>query len=113
MPYCPTCGQEYVERIEVCPECRVRLQAEPPPDPGTPQEHVHDVFETQDQSEADVIAGLLRANDIPFTMHSGVPQNVLPLHVDSMEAIRIAVADSDVAAARALIEESRGDGGAG
>lgn len=112
MAFCPTCGQEYVEGVTTCDECGVALQAEPPADPATPNEHVRDVFLTQDPAEASVVAGLLDASGIAYTQHSGMPQNVLPLHVDRLDAIRIAVAEHDAAAAKALIASRPDEGGA-
>lgn len=106
MPYCATCGQEFEAGVATCSDCGEPLQATPPTDAQRaqhPDETVVDVFITQDPSEADIVAGLLTANDIACSQHSGVPQNVLPLHVDKMEAIRIFVPAHDAAAARALI----------
>ncbi len=103
MPYCPTCRQEFVAEVDTCPDCGVALQATLPPSPEEPDEHLVDVLVTNDPAEAEVVVGLLQVNDIPCNQHSGVPQNVLPLHVDEMEAIRISVREHDAERARALI----------
>ncbi len=116
MPYCPSCGQEFVPGVDRCTDCDVPLQATPPTDAQRtthPDEHVLDVFATQDPSEAQVVAGLLEANDITCSQHSGVPQNVLPLHVDSLEEIRIFVAAHDAETARGLIASREGEPGDG
>lgn len=116
MPYCPTCGQEFVAGVEWCSDCDVALQATPPTDTQRathPGAHLADVFVTNDSGEAEVVLGLLEANGIACSQHSGVPQNVLPLHVDSLEDIRIFVAEHNAAAARALIAAQREDTGDG
>jgi hypothetical protein len=37
MPYCPKCGSEYIEGVEVCPDCNLELMAELPP--AIPEEY--------------------------------------------------------------------------
>lgn len=110
MPYCPTCRQEFESAATSCPDCGVPLQAAPPATGEEPDEHLVDVFVTNDAAEAVVVLGLLRANDIACNEHSGVPQNVLPLHVDDMEAIRITVREHDVEVAQALIDSRESEG---
>lgn len=111
MPYCPACSQEFEAGITSCPECGVPLGSLPPPSLEEPDEHLVDIFVTQDAGEAEIVLGLLHANDIACSQHSGVPQNVLPLHVDDMEAIRIFVREHDADAARALLAAQGGEDG--
>ena len=116
MPYCPSCGQEFVAGVLTCADCAVPLQDTPPTDDQRathPDEQVVDVFVTNSESEAHVVQGLLEVNGIACRQHSGVPQNVLPLHVDTLEDIRIFVAEHDAETARTLIATQQSESGDG
>ena len=96
MPFCPDCGQEFVAGVATCPDCGVPLSAAPAQSPEEPDQHLVDIYTTQDAEEAEVVLALLRANDIECSHHSEVP-------VDAMEAIRVYVREDDAEVARALI----------
>jgi hypothetical protein len=48
MPWCPQCGYEYERWVEQCPECKVPLVAEPPPELTPTTEPLEAVYETGD-----------------------------------------------------------------
>lgn len=65
MPYCPKCGYEYNEGVELCHDCQVALVASLPPDPNQGE-----LFETKelckvpDEITAMALKSYLMDNDI-------------------------------------------------
>ena len=81
MPYCPTCGYEYLPTVKECPECGIALVDEPPE--GAPQdpaitEPLVAVYEAPDELMSVMVRDLLEDADIPVVTQSGL----VPWHDD-------------------------------
>jgi hypothetical protein len=60
---------------------------------------------TQSESEADIIKGILVESGISCTLIAPVPHNLYPFTVNGLGSIRIMVLDTQLDAARAVLEE--------
>jgi len=69
------------------------------------------VFTSSSDIEARVIVSLLDSHGIDSFRLSGNPQAIWPMAVSALDPVRIAVAEHDAAAARAIIESHREDVG--
>ena len=70
------------------------------------------VFITTSDIEASIVSALLDSHGISNFRISGNPQAILPMAVNSLGDIRIAVADAEADTARRIIESHRDDVGA-
>jgi len=86
----------------------------PTPEGALPDEETVVVFRSWSDVEAELVAGLLRASDIPCTLVSDVPHSVYPLTLDGLGEVRLVVARNQAEAARACIAAHRSadEGGA-
>ena len=74
MPYCPNCNYEYVEGIEVCPECRTRLRpGELPEEQEVPGEDFVRLITLSDPAAAMVFKGTLNQAGIPVVVQTYGP----------------------------------------
>ncbi|MFC1847213.1 hypothetical protein ACFLW5_00140 [Chloroflexota bacterium] len=80
MPYCPKCRDEFQNWIEVCPDCKVALIEELPPQPKR-EEHdeplVH-IATAPNEPLANMWSGILEENDIRCSLKS---RNITPYYV--------------------------------
>ncbi len=65
MPFCPQCRTEYVEGVEVCPECDVALTHELPPAGPVPEVDFVVLTEGQTEVVINVLRAELEAANIP------------------------------------------------
>ncbi len=72
MPYCPNCSYEYVEGIEVCPECGAQLRPGEPPEEAVPADYVR-LITLSDPSAALVFRGTLNEAGIPVIVQTHGP----------------------------------------
>lgn len=105
MPFCRTCGGEYEPDVENCPDCGLPLdEAMPPENPDAdPDASLVEVYSATGDPEALVIKGLLESEGIWCSLSSDVPHSVIPLDVDGLGAVRIAVAEKDAKRAERII----------
>lgn len=73
MPWCPTCGAEYLPGVDVCSDCRVPL-ADSPPVPPVPPDHDVVAYDMADwaPSQRRMLELLLVGADIPYSWEDGV-----------------------------------------
>jgi len=75
------------------------------------EQHHHDqeklitVRRLHNEVEASIVKALLEAAGIQCTLVTPVPHSVYPFTVDGLAEIRVNVLDSDVAAARTLLQD--------
>lgn len=114
MPFCPTCRSEYEAGIERCPDCKVELVEKlPPEDAGAePTAKIVEVYVAAGDEEAVIIRGLLESEGIMSSLSSDIPHTVVPLNVDGLGAVRIAVAEEDAGRAREIIAAHQEEQGA-
>ena len=80
-----------------------------PPHPPHPDSATVVVHRTWHDSEANLIAGMLRSSGIPCNTVSHVPHSVYPLTTDGLGEVRIIVAEEHAEEARRRIAEWRAD----
>jgi hypothetical protein len=77
---------------------------------GRPEVPVHVCW---NDTEAEVIIGLLRAHDIEASANSAVPHSVLPLTANGLGEVSVLVREGDAARAREIIRDAGEDGETG
>ena len=66
MYWCPICKKQYIEGIDVCPDCNGKLVIEPKvPDGNTSYDHEAYLITVSGEMEANIIETLLTSNNIP------------------------------------------------
>ena len=83
MPFCPKCRYEYVEGVERCPDCDVRLVPRlHDPEPTREEEQAEELvpcWQAENTIEADAACCLLREEGIPcMVQKSGGYDNAAP-----------------------------------
>ena len=66
---------------------------------------VVELTRTQSEIEAGIIRGILAESGIDCVLVTQVPHNIYPFTVDGLAVIQIKVLDSQLEAARSLLEE--------
>jgi threonine dehydrogenase-like Zn-dependent dehydrogenase len=108
--WCPKCGSEYREGIDVCADCGAALVAEPPPartkhrevtGPFPPDDDLVELT-TINAFEAEVVAAQLRGAGIP-TLVFGVGTAGLLSAVQLAEGSRVMVRRTDLDAAETVV----------
>lgn len=109
MPYCSKCGGEYEPEVEKCPDCDMQLVETMPPEypEVDPDASLVEIYSAAGDQEALVIKGLLESDGIWCSLSSDVPHSVLPLDVDGLGAVRIAVSEKDAERARLVISSHK------
>ncbi|MDO8684049.1 MAG: DUF2007 domain-containing protein [Armatimonadota bacterium] len=75
MPFCPKCKYEYIEGVEVCPDCDLKLVKKL----HEQKESIHDDDEEwvslgsiADEAEFQIVKGLLESSGIPVWVRSDI-----------------------------------------
>jgi len=71
------------------------------------------IFRTWDDTEAELVRGLLESYGIPCSVISDITHSVWPLTVDGLGEIRLSVAGEAAEEAKRILREHRADGPAG
>jgi hypothetical protein len=64
MPFCPKCRAEYIEGVETCPDCQVKLVNELPPMDETEYVDLVELEKVQDEVSGVMMKGILVNNGI-------------------------------------------------
>lgn len=65
------------------------------------------IFKTWNDTEAELVRGILESYGIPCQLSSEIPHAVVPLTVDGLGEIRLAVPSEAAEEARRILEEHR------
>ena len=99
MPFCPSCGYEYVAGIKKCPDCGVDLVDELPP-----EEKMVSIYVAEDSNEAAIVRGILDESGIPIAERADVNKD-LNVFESPIEEEDIQVPSSRVEEAKQILEE--------
>ncbi len=64
-----------------------------------------DLMSTGSETEANIVRGLLEASQIRCVLITPVPHNIYPFTVNGLAQIKIKVLDSDLEAAKSLLQD--------
>ena len=103
MPYCPSCGYEFVDEKTRCPDCDEPLQAQPPKE--LPAEAWVVLKRVSLKGEGRLIRGLLDANDIPAVVED-ISFDMIPGTSEDLTRIRVMVKQKDLDRANQLLESA-------
>jgi hypothetical protein len=65
MPFCPSCGAEFVPGRVICPDCHISLTEEPLPVPEVEQVKWEKVIGVENQVAGVMLTGVLQSAEIP------------------------------------------------
>ena len=71
-------------------------------------EELVELITVQGDFEAQVLKGMLESGGIEVAIRAGVSQNILPFTVDGLGQMKLFVREHDLAAAKDLLDEYRG-----
>ncbi|MFO8057333.1 MAG: DUF2007 domain-containing protein [bacterium] len=102
MPYCPSCGYEYEEGVEVCPDCRVELVE------ALSEDHFEgemaEVYHAHSYPEAGMVKELLYNEGIFSALSNEMGSTMLGSTSSEMGEIKVFVSEENAKLARELIE---------
>lgn len=103
MPYCPSCGYEFVSEMTRCPDCDEPLQAQPLEE--LPAEEWVLLKRISLKGEGRLIRGLLEANGIPAVVED-ISFDMIPGTSEDLTRIRVLVKKRDLLQAQQLLESA-------
>ena len=73
MPYCPKCSGEFQDWVKVCPDCKVSLIEEPPPQPKREKydEPLVHITTAPNEAIAGMWSGILEEHEIHCLLKGG------------------------------------------
>ncbi len=102
MPYCPNCGYEYEEGIEMCPDCEVETVEYLSEDHFSGE--MVEVFSSYSVSEAGMVKELLYNEGIFSAISNEFGASMLGSASADISEVKVFVGDEDEEKARELIE---------
>jgi hypothetical protein len=106
MPYCPSCGYEFQEGIDTCPDCKVSLLGKLPETSDNKEEPEKWVVvrRVSFMGEGKIIRGLLVANNIPAVVEDR-SFGMIPETMGDLSVIKVMVREHDLERAEALLKD--------
>jgi len=106
MPYCPSCGYEFPEGINMCPDCKVSLLEKLPETSDNKEEPEKWVVvrRVSFMGEGKIIRGLLVANSIPAVVEDR-SFGMIPETMGEFGVIKVMVREQDLERAEALLKD--------
>lgn len=77
--FCPECKSEFIEGIEICPECNVNLVDELPPDPEPEFVDFEEVLATYNPADIALLKSILDSEDVTYFFKGENFQHMRPL----------------------------------
>lgn len=111
--FCPNCKSEYRPEFKQCADCEVKLVAVLDPVAGTSKDSDSPivVFTTSNYHEANLVKGLLEANEIRSHLLGGHLPTLNPFLTNAVGEIQIAVPESQAELANELLRTYRSTNG--
>ena len=76
--FCPQCKSEFIEGIEICPECDVNLVDDLPPDPEPKFVDFEEVLATYNPADIALLKSILDSEDVTYFFKGEHFQNMRP-----------------------------------
>ncbi|MGB6066146.1 MAG: DUF2007 domain-containing protein [Desulfomonilaceae bacterium] len=104
--FCPRCGCEYREGFYECPDCRVSLVYDPPPQarPAVRKRELVTILETSDPALISVVKSVLESEDIWYMVQGEGMSNLFP-GVLGYHPVTFQIDSEDEEKARELLRE--------
>ena len=102
--YCPDCKSEFIEGIEVCPECVVNLIDELPPEPKPEFVDFQEVLATYNPADIALLKSILDSEEITYFFKGENFQHIRPwadparlmIRKDQVEIVADLIKDFDL-----------------
>ena len=94
--------------MERCSDCgSLLVESMPPENPDAdPYASLTEVFKAAGDQEALIVKGLLESEGIECSLSSDIPHSVVPVNIDGLGTVRIAVSENDAERARKILSEN-------
>lgn len=108
MRYCPECNYEYDEGVVKCPKCSAEVVETLEPDSVgiLPNQNLTVVFTAQEQTEAEIVKGILEEAGIPVFERSEFAKQPEPIVLGDLGGGMLAVPTNKADEAQKLIKHA-------